>query len=240
MTLPLPTDPSDHAAAAQASRPGMAGVAAGARDKARPTAARRTQSARRELAERRLLDAALRIVARRGSVRMTLAEVGEAAGYSRGLPAHRFGNKAGLVHALAGYIGERFGRQRSRGPAHEPGLSAILGAIDFYFSRNSADFIATRALLVMMTESCMTPAGGLRGELAAYNRNALAWFEQQIRIGIERAEIAPGVDPSITATILLGAMRGVMQQWLVDKQIDLPAVRDRLLQITEQVLRSGA
>ncbi|MBC7726703.1 MAG: hypothetical protein H7242_03680, partial [Microbacteriaceae bacterium] len=64
---------------------------------------RRSHAERREEAERRLLAAALELVARRGSVRMTLA-------------AHRFGSKAGLVHALAGYIGERFGEQREEGP----------------------------------------------------------------------------------------------------------------------------
>ena len=63
---------------------------------------RRSHAQRREESERRMLDAALAIVARRGTVRMTLAEVGEAAGYSRGLPAHHIGSKAGLVQALAG------------------------------------------------------------------------------------------------------------------------------------------
>src|SRR5690606_32978246 len=72
---------------------------------------RRTQAERREEAEQRILEAALEIVARRGSVRMTLAEVGEAAGYSRGLPAQRFGNKAGLLRALAASIGTRFATQ---------------------------------------------------------------------------------------------------------------------------------
>jgi len=198
---------------------------------------RRTHAERREEAERRLLEAALVIVARRGSVRMTLAEVGEAAGYSRGLPAHRFGSKAGLVHALAGYIGERFGAQRERGAAHEPGMAAILGNIRFYFSRKGDAYTATRALLVMMTESCMEPNADLRHELAAYNRTALAWFEEHIRIGIERGEIASDNDPAVAAVILLGAMRGVMLQWLVDERIKLVAVRDRLLQIAEQVLR---
>ena len=56
------------------------------------TPTRRSHAERREEAERRLLEAAMEIVAKRGTVRMTLAEVGEAAGYSRGLPAHRFGN----------------------------------------------------------------------------------------------------------------------------------------------------
>ncbi|MDO9284224.1 MAG: TetR family transcriptional regulator [Aquabacterium sp.] len=198
---------------------------------------RRTQAARREEAEQRLLEAALEIVAKRGSVRMTLAEVGEAAGYSRGLPAHRFGSKAGLVHALAGYIGERFGQQRKQGPALKPGLESVLGNIHFYFSRKGEAFTATRALLVMMTESCMEPTSELRDEVAAYNRDALAWFEQHIRIGIEQGEIAADTDPAVSAVILLGAMRGVMLQWLVDDRIKLVAVRDRLLQIAEQVLR---
>ena len=205
--------------------------------KAAPRAERRSHAERREEAERKLLEAALEIVARRGSVRMTLAEVGEAAGYSRGLPAHRFGSKAGLVHALAGYIGERFGSQRKQGQPLEPGLDAILGNLHFYFSRKGDAFTATRALLVMMTESCMEPGTDLRAEVAAYNRSALAWFEQHIRTGIERGQIAADNDPAITAVILLGAMRGVMLQWLVDDRIKLAAVRDRLLQIAEQVLR---
>ena len=89
----------------------------------------------------------------------------------------------------------------------------------------------------MMTESLMPPAAGLREEMAAYNRAALAWFEQHIRIGIERGNIAPDTHPVSTAVVLLGAMSGVMRQWLVDVRIKLAPVRDRLLQMTEQVLR---
>lgn len=198
---------------------------------------RRTHAERREEAEQRLLEAAMDIVAQRGSVRMTLAEVGEAAGYSRGLATHRFGSKAGLVHALAVFIGERFGEQRSKGPAVAPGRAAILANIHFYFSRKGGAWTATRALLVMMTESCMAPGADLRQEVAAYNRSALAWFEQHIRTGIDAGEIGPENDPAITAVILLGAMRGVMLQWLVDDKIKLTAVRDRLLRVVEQVLR---
>src|SRR5215213_5887599 len=85
----------------------------------------RTQSDRREIAEARILDAALHIVAERGTDGMTLAEVGEAAGYSRGLPAHYFGSKDGLVDALAEYL--VMGYRRRFGEAHElrQGLEAI-------------------------------------------------------------------------------------------------------------------
>lgn len=259
------------AARRRASTPTVPAAAPAAESPARaPTPRRRTQGERRAEAEHRLLEAAMRIVAQRGTVRMTLAEVAEAAGYSRGLPTHRFGNKAGLVHALAGYIGERFGQQRARGPALKPGLDAILGNIRFYFDRGtraarrrtaggadrgtadgvngSADddgaFTAMRALLVMMNEGCMDPgteaSETLKAEVAGYNRSAIAWFEHHIRVGIAQGEIAAGTDPQVTALILLGAMRGVMQQWLIDPRVRLAAARDRLLAITRQILAPPA
>lgn len=196
---------------------------------------RRTQAERREQAEQRLLDAALEIVARRGTARMTLAEVGEAAGYSRGLPAHRFGDKAGLIRALAAHIGERFAEQRSAQPQRRPGLDAIRGSVDLYFRRKDRNWTSTRALLVMMTEATMAPSE-LRDIIAAYNRRALAFFEQQIRVGIDNGEIVPDTDPAITAALLLGALRGVMAQWLIERQFDLDAVRERMLAIVERTL----
>lgn len=201
---------------------------------------RRTHAERREEAEARLLDAALEIVARRGSVRMTLAEVGEVAGYSRGLASARFGSKAQLLHALAAHIGRQFGEQLARGPVASPGLAAVLGNIDVYFSRKGGRWTSTRALLVMMTEACMEPHEGLRREIAAYNRQVLSWFEEHLRIGIDAGEISHDIDPAATAVVLMGALRGVMLQWLIDDRIKLGAARDQLLKMTQAVLRPQA
>lgn len=166
---------------------------------------------------------------------MTLAEVGEAAGYSRGLPAHRFGSKAGLLRALAAYIGERFRAQRDAAPPRAPGLDSIRGSISVYFSRADHNWTSTRALLVMMTEGFME-GSELRENVMAYNRSARSYFEQHIQIGIDNGEIAADADPTTSAVILLGAMRGVMLQWLSDNEIDLIKVRDRMLAIVDQVL----
>lgn len=206
-----------------------------ARAPAQPPARRRTQAERREEAERRLLEAAVQLVARRGSLRTTLAEIGEAAGYSRGLPAHRFGSKAGLLRALAAHIGERFDAQRQAAPAREPGLDTIRGSVELYFNRTDANWTSTRALLVMMTEALIEPPG-LADDLAAYNRSALAFFEHHIRVGVERGEIDPGVDPAADAVVLLGALRGAMLQWLLDRDIDLGRVRDRMLEVVDRSL----
>jgi AcrR family transcriptional regulator len=233
---------SPRRAAASAAKP--AGKAAGKRtarkapvkSAAAPTRqVRRTQAERREEARHKLLDAALDIVARTGTVRLTLAEVGEAAGYSRGLPAHRFGSKAGLLRALAAHINARFQEQLRAAPPRSDGLDAIRGNISVYFSRTDRHWTTTRALLVMMTEGIMEGAT-LKADMAAYNRAALAFFEAQIRIGVEQGEIRADTDPATTAVLLLGALRGVMLQWLLDRRVDLLEVRDRLLDIVDRAL----
>lgn len=196
---------------------------------------RRTQAERREEAEQRLLEAALGIVARRGTARLTLAEVGVAAGYSRGLPAQRFGNKAGLLRALAAHIGGRFSAQLKAAPRRKPGLDAIRGHIRVYFSRADPDWTTTRALLMMLAEG-LTADSDMRADFAAYNRSALSFFEHHLKAAIDNGEIAATADPDATALLLLGALRGTMLQWLLDDTIELHRLRDRLLAIVDRAL----
>src|SRR6185503_14484565 len=63
-------------------------------------AARRTQQERREETERKVLAAATALIAQHGSRALTLAEVGEAAGYSRGIVSHHFGGRENLLRAV--------------------------------------------------------------------------------------------------------------------------------------------
>src|SRR3954452_18661591 len=62
--------------------------------------ARRTQRERREETERKVLGAATALIARHGSRALTLAAVGEAAGYSRGILSHHFGSRENLLRAV--------------------------------------------------------------------------------------------------------------------------------------------
>src|SRR5690242_21557310 len=63
-------------------------------------AVRRTQEERRAETERRVLAAAMALIAAHGSRSVTLAEVGEAAGYSRGIVRHHFGSRERLLAAV--------------------------------------------------------------------------------------------------------------------------------------------
>jgi AcrR family transcriptional regulator len=198
-------------------------------------APRRTQTLRRQEAEQKIMQAAMEIVARRGSVRMTLAEVGEAAGYSRGLPAHRFGNKAGLLRMLAVNIDQRFEARRMAPPVQRPGLEGVRGFVTTYFVRDDNRWIETRALLVMMTEAFMEDSE-LRVVISTYLRSALKNMELQIRSGIQNGEIRGDIDPPTTAAMLIGAMRGILHQWLILDEIDLVKARDLMLQVIDLAL----
>src|ERR1700761_265772 len=71
-------------------------------------AARRTQAERRAATRQRVLDAATALVASHGSRAVTMAAVGELAGYSRGIVNHHFGSRAELMVRLAEAAQRRF------------------------------------------------------------------------------------------------------------------------------------
>ena len=64
---------------------------------------RRTQAERTAETRRRVLDAAAALVASHGAHAVSLAAVGEAAGYSRGIVNHHFGSKGRLLEELIRY-----------------------------------------------------------------------------------------------------------------------------------------
>ncbi|VVM96543.1 hypothetical protein PS862_04490 [Pseudomonas fluorescens] len=191
---------------------------------------RRTQAERRGEAEQRLLLAARQIVARKGWVGMTLSEVGEEAGYSRGLATHHFGNKAGLLRALAGFVNASFMTLvQVESPKWRPGMDALKGFVSVYLGRNDGDWINTRALLALMSEA-VTQDSETAQILAEYNRSVQQHLAQHIRCGIANGEIRASVQPLPGAMLILGAMRGAMLQFLLDPAgIDLAALHKQLL-----------
>src|SRR5689334_1393503 len=88
---------------------------------------------RRDEAERRLLQAAAGIVADRGIDGLTLADVGETAGFSRGAPRHFFGKKNDLIGALAHFIVDSFARNLAKASPRAPGMESLLFGVESYF-----------------------------------------------------------------------------------------------------------
>ena len=199
--------------------------------KKQPTEVPRTQAQRRMASEQRLVNAALRVLAHKGWVGMTLAEVGKSAGVSRGLASHHFGNKAGLLRALTLQINQSFDEAMQVSPPSKPGLEAVLNYVSVYLGRKDRKWTNTRTLLLLMAEALIEGSENA-GVLADYMKRMFDYLEENIRIGIEAGEIRHDVSPRLSAETVIGTLRGVMLQRLVEaERLDMSEMHDHLLHV---------
>lgn len=195
--------------------PGTAGKSAPPPARSAPRKpAPRTQAQRRSESEQRLVAAALQVLARKGWVGMTLAEVGEAAGVSRGLPSHHFGNKTGLLRALTLQIDSSFAQAMNAHPPARPGLEAVLNYVSVYLGRKDRKWTNTRTLLLLMAEALIEGSENAV-VLAGYMKRMYDYLEENFRIGLEAGEIHPGITPRLGAETVVGTLRGIMLQRLI-------------------------
>lgn len=196
---------------------------------------RRTQAERRERAESELLSAALRLIAEKGVSRTTLAEIGEAAGYSRALPAVYFGDKTKLVQALWKHVLRLFKARMERMTEREEGLAAVTGLISVYLTRTEKDPYVFRATQVLLAEA-FTAAPEIRDSVAQNNRDSEEFLRKHIKLGIKNGEIRSDVDAAAQSIIILAGLRGVVSHWIINSEVNLLALRKEFLRSTRQSL----
>lgn len=185
---------------------------------------RMTQAERTALSDARMLKAAQELIAEHGTHNTTLREVGERAGYSRGLASNRFGSKEGLFSQLVLDFNRRWAEELSRTVGDSTGLPALAAAlktVEFYLINRPAEM---RALYILWFES-MSSHDEVRQRLAlnhkAYRRDAERW----VREGIQEGTIRKTVDAKTFAVEFSSLIFGLIYQWLIDADsIDVPAV----------------
>jgi AcrR family transcriptional regulator len=180
------------------------------------TGVRRTQAERSEQSTTAILDAAADLVVEGGFATMTLAAIGDRAGYSRGLVTARFGSKGGLIDALIRRIVGRWSHRnvlpRTEG---KPGLEATL------------------------IIEAVGPDEDLRARFVSFHSTMRADIAELIRRGIEDGSVRPDVDAYIEAGMIVATLRGVGYQWLLDPDgWDFAAYLGQLIQATRERLAS--
>lgn len=181
----------------------------------------RTNLELREEATARMLKATIELVAEKGASRLTLAEVGRKAGYSHTLPNYYFKNKAALltqvyaniISKYRGYIG-RWMKARPRAE-RKAGLSLFLTLVQGYLEGARTDSPRARATHVLWAES-FSSMPELLDEVRRSNQDTVMDIAAHIRTGIERGEIRHDVDADALALIVIGALRGIVSQKLID------------------------
>jgi AcrR family transcriptional regulator len=175
------------------------------------TTARRTQQERRDQAEAALLNAAAELVIEEGVHSLTLARVGERAGYSRGLITHYFGSKQELLQRLARKTQAGFVPGLDGAP---PGLDRLLRLIDGYIGALGQLRMPNRAFLLLWAEAATA------SDLARIFRERDEAFRGDLRedvaAGIADGTVRPDVAADEVAVAVLGQLRGIGLERLVD------------------------
>ncbi|MGW7574508.1 TetR/AcrR family transcriptional regulator [Streptomyces sp. NPDC054765] len=173
--------------------------------------ARRTQEQRRTETRAALLVAAAELVVESGVRAVTLARVGERAGYSRGIVTHHFGSKQALLDALARSGQSGFVPGVGDLPA---GLERLVLLIEGYVSELGRDGVASRVFLLLWAEASTT------SELSLIFRERDEAFRADLRddvaAGIADGTIRADIDPQDVAVAVLGQLRGIGMQRLLD------------------------
>jgi AcrR family transcriptional regulator len=195
-------------------------------------ATRRTQQQRRHEAESALLNAAAELVVQRGVRSLTLAAVGERAGYSRGIVTHHFGSKQALLERLARATQTGFVPGLADLP---PGLDRLLCLINGYLGALGEVGVMNRAFLLLWAEAATAT------ELAPIFRERDEAFRSDLRsditAGIADGDIRPDVDPGDVAIAVVGQLRGIGLQRLLDPQaVDTTKLRDAVTGYWRQAL----
>jgi AcrR family transcriptional regulator len=85
-----------------------------------------------------MLDAAFKLIERKGGSRTTLVEIGDLSGYSHGLVSHRFGSKGALVRAVTERLQHEFAKLLEPALAGHHGLKALTVTADVRADRRGA------------------------------------------------------------------------------------------------------
>jgi AcrR family transcriptional regulator len=193
--------------------------------------ARRSQRQRRSQAEEALLQAATRLFARRGIDRTSLADISREAGYSPRLITHHFGSKAALAdRLLRRNLHEFLFVADASDGANE--LDALVAAVDAYFVWLSRNEERARAYFVLCS-SGLTEDAELRPVFAGIDATFRTGIQSIVRAGQRSATIRFDVDPEGVATVLVGMLRGIGSQFLVNPDgVDLDAAHTACKQFT--------
>ncbi len=203
---------------------GDAGAASEAGNSEGARKPRMTQAERTALSDERMFKAARELLVENGTHNTTLKEIGERAGYSRGLASNRFGSKEKLfsqmvqefnrrwASELRGFVGNRRGL---------PAMMAAFSAVEHYLISYSDDM---KSLYILWFES-MTSHGDVREMLAASHKAYRRDVERWVRQGIDDGTIRPSIDPVSYGVEFNALIFGLIYQWLVsDDSLSIHAV----------------
>lgn len=170
-----------------------------------------------------MYEVATHLICEFGAHNTTLKDIGERAGFSRGLASQRFGSKDVLFANLVAEFNRRWASELARFVGGRTGLHAFLAALEAveYFLVDQPTYM--KAMYILWYESISTHSA-VRIRLAHHHRvyrsDVQRWIEESIAEGSVRSDIIPAQISVQFCSFIFGTI----YQWLVNPEaIDVPA-----------------
>jgi AcrR family transcriptional regulator len=183
--------------------------------KAEASPARRTQAERREDSDRRMVRAAIELFAERGVTGTSLADIGERAGFSRGLPVFRYGSKVGVIKAVLESMEQRSSARRSVVLEGKRGLAALRAAVAHRIDTMQGSAAGSSALYSVVIASLYSMPE-LKPYIAAKNEGWRRSIAAHLQDAQAAGEIRADVDCEQQATIIHCLLRGLIIDHMID------------------------
>ena len=171
-----------------------------------------TQQERRERTEAALVAAAAELVVEPGVRALTLAKVGERAGYSRGIVTHQFGSKQALLDASPARSRPVSSRVSTRCRPASSGCCAHRRLP----RRARPGRHANRAFLLLWAEAAT--ASELAPTFRERDRGFRADLREDVEAGVAAGDVRADADPDAVAVAVVGQLRGIGMQRLLDPE----------------------
>ncbi|MEV5831447.1 TetR/AcrR family transcriptional regulator [Spirillospora sp. NPDC052242] len=190
---------------------------------------RRTQEQRRDAARAAIIETAVRLLADGGYGNMTLADLGERAGYSRSLATHYFGSKPKLLAAVLDHVLRE--SPPGRMPASVSGLRRVQAEIGAVFDGLDENPSSARAYIVI-THEAVTSLPELRPMVHRQNIAFRGRIESALREAATLKIVRPDLDAASVSIAVVAMIRGVVWEWFTDSTLDLAACKQAVLDQT--------
>ncbi|WP_317928476.1 TetR/AcrR family transcriptional regulator [Halioxenophilus sp. WMMB6] len=183
----------------------------------KPVKKKLTQSERVALSDEKMFEAAIALIIEQGVNNTTLKEVGERAGFSRGMAHYRFGSKENLLVELISTSNHHWRNNLTQYVTQKDGLNAVMGALEAFEMQllNLAD--ETRALYILWFES-VGHDSSVRDRLSQIHAHYRDDISQWIAEGIEEQTIRADVNPVFMAQQICSFFFGFIYQWVVNEE----------------------
>jgi len=188
----------------------------------------------RQTPEVRILDAFARLVAEHGLAKVNIGMICARSGYPRSVVYQHIGDKDMLVHQLVEWAKDEFSTAYSAAVANRTGsatatpMDMLRALLDVFFELMTDLPALFQAFITLWADAVAetSPARPVMTEPDGRYRFAIA---QTVAAGIADGSLEATTDPDAYASALLGQLRGISMQVLIDPDgVDLPGVRAEL------------